>query len=466
MAKSEVVFLLSSSFLSGLILASFGLSLWWVFFLWLAGVGIVTFSSFEISRRMLLVCLLAGVLGVFYYHLFAVFKENREILPRGDEEFLAVVSGEPRLSEKSQVIAITLVPPYRGSLDIITQPLAEFRHGEELRIKGVVRESAWPERSRVIFPSVEPTGRIVWSLKSSALDLKQKFISSFKKLFSADQAALIGGLTFGVRADFSDEFKEAMRRSGTIHLVALSGYNISILILAVERLLRSRFSKRFFFVLATCCIGLFVLMVGAEASIVRAAIMGWLVLLASVVGRLHSFWYAVVYAALGMSLWNPSLPGSDLGFQLSFLSLLGIILLQPILMYWLGVQKEDTSFFRWKENLSTTIAAQLGVLPILLMNFTTFSLIGVVSNVFILWLVPFVMALGFLIAFLGLFQISLGIIVQPFLHILLSYILVIINISALFPILEIQWGIWHTLVYYGVLGWLVYAHSPYEKSST
>ncbi len=466
MAKSEVVFSLSSSFLLGLVLASFGLSFWWVLFSWLVGVGVVQFFSLGVSKKILFVFLLAGTLGVFYYHGFAVFRERYEIVPKGQQEFMAIVSGEPRLSEKSQVITIELLSPYRGSLDMITQPLVEFQHGEELRIKGVVKNNVWPVRNAIVFPSIEPTGRIIWSPKSSALDIKQRFISSFKKILSADEAALISGLTFGVRADFSAEFKEAMERSGTIHLVALSGYNISILILAIERLLRSRFSKRFFFILTTCCIGLFVLMVGAEASIVRAAIMGWLVLLATTIGRLHSFWYALVYAALGMSLWNPSLPGSDLGFQLSFLSLLGIVLLQPILAHWLGVQKKDISLFHWKDNLATTIAAQLGVLPILLMSFATFSLVGVVSNVLILWLIPSVMALGFLVAFLGLFQVSLGLIFQPFLHILLSYILMIINMSALFPTLEIQWGIWQTLIYYGVLGWFVYVYFPYEKSST
>ena len=107
----------------------------------------------------------------------------------------------------------------------------------------------------------------------------------------------MAGITLGERAEFSKEFKEAMSKSGTTHLVALSGYNITILVLAVAYVLNFFASRRLVFWLTLLIIIGFVAMTGAEASVVRAAIMGGIVLLAKRANRLYSFRNAIVIAA-------------------------------------------------------------------------------------------------------------------------------------------------------------------------
>jgi competence protein ComEC len=467
MAKNEIVFWAGAFLFSGICLASFSFSLWWVLLPFFVFLGWFKHPDVGINRQAVFLFLLAGLVGIFYYHTFAVAKESREILPKENQPFTATVIGEPKLLEKVQIISAKLGPPFRGEIDLLTTPLADFEYGEKIRVRGKTENNVWPARNNMVFPDIQKTGEVLsWSPRKIAIEFKKQLITNFKLLLNSNEAALLGGLTFGARGDFRESFKEAMKRSGTTHLVALSGYNISILIWAVERLLKSRLSRRTFFIVALCLVGLFVLAVGAEASITRAAIMGVLVLLATESGRLYSFRHAVLYAALGMSLFNPALPRFDLGFQLSFLSLLGIALLEPLIKDRIKLSQDRKSFLGWRENLSATLSAQLGVFPILIMSFGSFSLTSILANVLILWIVPFVMALGFIVAALGLIHFSLGLIIQPFLHIALSYMILIINLAAAIPSVQVPWVAWWTIAYYACLVWLVYTYSHHEKSKT
>ena len=108
-----------------------------------------------------------------------------------------------------------------------------------------------------------------------------------------------------------------MSQSGTTHLVALSGYNITVIAIAVSTLLSYFLRRRIVFWLSILTIIAFVLMTGAEASVVRAAIMGGIILLAKQIGRIHSMRNAIVFAALLMVLFNPKILRFDIGFQLS-----------------------------------------------------------------------------------------------------------------------------------------------------
>ncbi|MEK7187492.1 MAG: ComEC/Rec2 family competence protein [Patescibacteria group bacterium] len=403
-------------------------------------------------------------IGFFYYHAFAVFNERRELLPMGGS-FTVHVSGESVILDKSQIVPFELDQPYRGRIKVFTTPVAGFSYGESVKVSGKVQNNIWPEDNVVIFPQIEKLDEPRKSVRAIIIGFKEGWLHSFRKLLSANEAALLGGLTFGARGDFTSDFKEVMKRSGTTHLIALSGYNISILIWAVERMLRSRFSRRAFFVFAIFLVALFVIMVGGGSSVTRAAIMGILVLLAKESGRFYSFWNAALFAALGMSLFNPSLPGGDIGFQLSFLSLLGIVFLEPLFKKWFGVRKQHSSFY-WRESLGTTLAAQAGVFPILAIQFGVFSLTSVAANVLILWIVPSIMALGFLTAGLSMVHFSLAFLLQPFLHLTLTYMISVMNMAALLPLIALPQNIFLGVVYYGLLLWLILRNTSYEKTTS
>lgn len=249
----------------------------------------------------------------------------------------------------------------------------------------------------VLFPAAEVRARHkgFW-IKEKLIELKAGILKGFERALPPDNAALLGGITLGARSSFSPQLKNAMVDSGTVHIVAVSGYNISILAIAVGNIAMLFLARRFAIWLAIGLILLFVAMVGTEASVVRAAIMGIAGLVGEFSGRPKDQGYAIVLAAACMVAWDPNIIRTDLGFGLSFLSLLGVVYLAPALRS-LWRKTPDRGVLEWKENMDTTIGAQLGVLPILLGVFGKASLTSIAANVLIIPTVPVAMGIGFLL---------------------------------------------------------------------
>jgi competence protein ComEC len=257
-------------------------------------------------------------------------------------------------------------------------------------------------------------------------------VGIYRRNFSGDSGALLSGIMLGARADFSEEMKLAMQGSGTTHLVALSGYNIAVLMLAISYALGRFLKRNLTFWLTTIAIILFVLMVGAGASVTRAALMGFLALLSGRVGRAYDFRNAAILAAVLMVLYDPRVLRFDLGFGLSFAALLGITLISPALKKLFGWTKEN--FSEIKEQALTTFSAELAVMPLIVFNFSYFSIFGVLANILILWLVPLLMFLGFIFGLLALISEPLGFAISWLMQIILFYMLAVIKFFGKFSL--------------------------------
>ncbi|MDO8574515.1 MAG: ComEC/Rec2 family competence protein [bacterium] len=266
-------------------------------------------------------------------------------------------------------------------------------------------------------PKIEPEPS---RLEQKLVNFKENQINQFRINLPLNSAALLAGETFGERSDFTKELKEQMNRSGTTHIVALSGYNIAILVLAISTALGSFLSRRKTFIITAVVIILFVIMVGGGASIIRAAIMGFLILLAKELGRPYNLTNAIVLTAGIMVLINPTILTEDIGFQLSFLSLLGIVYLEPAIKKLLHL-KEGGGILGWRENATMTLSAQIAVAPILIYHFNQFSLTAIPANVLILEVVPLTMFFGFFLATLSSILPVLGFLVAKLVNILLLY---------------------------------------------
>ena len=170
-------------------------------------------------------------------------------------------------------------------------------------------------------------------------------------------------------------------------------------------------------------------MTGAEASVVRAAIMGLLLLLADKIGRVYDFKNAVTAAAVGMVLWNPKILAFDIGFQLSFAALLGIVYFRPYLVKWLKM-KEVSGFLNWRDHFLNTTSAQIAVLPLLIYHFSFFSPFGILANVLILEFIPITMTLGFFIGIFSIFSYHLAWLLSFPASVFLGYELLMIDLWA------------------------------------
>ena len=238
------------------------------------------------------------------------------------------------------------------------------------------------------------------SFKSVLYDLKKNLIQKLEKKIPEPQVSLLSGILFGENRPFNEEFEGYLRNSGTSHIVAASGYNVTILVLLINKIFRF-FNKRGRNILSLLTIWSFCVMSGASASIVRATIMGSLVLLASSFGRYQSIHRTFVIGIWLFIFFSPTII-YDVGFQLSIFATLGLIYLAPSIENFLkrkGHQQGD--FF--KEYMLTTMSCTLSTLPISISTFGAFSSIGLVANMLILPVLESTMlwgALGLLFTFI------------------------------------------------------------------
>lgn len=243
--------------------------------------------------------------------------------------------------------------------------------------------------------SSDRKGRII----SSLFVPKEKLEQALSSIIPEPEAGLAKGLLLGGNDYLSEDLQEKFTRIGLSHMVAVSGYNITLIAqgLLAAGLLFGLWRKHALWA-AFCGIVFFILMIGAPASALRAGIMAGVVFAALQAGRLARPTNALLLAAAFMIAFHPLLLRYDLGFQLSFLATFSIVLVMPFVDRFLPRQ-----FFGkgCVEIVLMTMAVELFVLPIILFSFHTFSPLVIIGN-FLVLIVPFAMALSFLSAVLFL----------------------------------------------------------------
>jgi competence protein ComEC len=285
------------------------------------------------------------------------------------------------------------------------------------------------------------------NIKYYLLKIRKKFNESVTKLLPSSEANLAQGLIMGERAVFDDQFKIYLQNSGTTHIIALSGYNITI-ILGIFIIFRKYFSKLVNFMIPVIFVVIFIIMTGASASIVRAGIMGLMPLLARYLGRSSQSLIAIVLSATLMVAINPLILLYDIGFQLSFAAIVGVVYLAPKIKFGNALPGSLRSIF------TETIAAQIATLPIIVYYFGSVSLVSPLANLAILWLVPTAMFLSFLTGIMGLVSGFFGSIVALPTAAILASINYLIEVFGSLPYaaraLEIKSPIW-ILIYYLII---------------
>ncbi|MFH1246401.1 MAG: ComEC/Rec2 family competence protein [Candidatus Liptonbacteria bacterium] len=432
MAKTDITLRATTFFLTGILLASYIQNIYELLIPTVLGVFLFWFLR-KPAIAMVAVSALPFIIGSIYYFAY-IFRQNSRInIPYGQKisSSAVVLKDAAKNSYGSINYIVQLPPPLCCEVAVSTSMELYPVYGDVISFEGTasrpetVYELPIVSMSKITITS-HGSGN---AIKRCLLNVKRKFIFGLSLSLPPREAALAAGLTVGERAEFSREDKRAMALSGTTHLVALSGYNIAILAEAIRLTLKGRLRKRLVFFITISIIILFVVAVGGEPSIVRAAIMGGLALLAGELGRENSIAIAILFSAFLMGLQDPRIVRWDIGFQLSFMSLLGIVYLAPSITRAIRFNTSN-SFLGWKESLVMSASAQIMVLPFSLGIFGSASLSGILANVALTTFIPITMLLVFISGALGMVSSAFSTIAAWFTEPFLAYELWVIHFFA------------------------------------
>ena len=360
--------------------------------------------------------------------------------------YQGVVVREPDERERSTHL---YVKTEEGLLLVTTDRFSEVSYGDKLEITGTLskpesfetdlgRTFNYPGYLRakgisyvVSFADIKKIEKDVGNPVLSYLLLaKHSFMEVIESTLVEPQAGLSEGLLLGVKRALGEDLEMAFRKTGIIHIVVLSGYNIMLVVAFIMYVFSFFLPLRGRLVFGVIAIAAFACIVGLSATVVRASIMATLLLVARATGRTYAVLRALMITGLVMTFFNPYLLAFDTGFQLSFVATLGLILVAPHLEKRLQFMPTTIGL---REFLTATLATQIFVMPILLYQIGEFSVVSVVVNLLVLPMVPLAMLLTCVTGIVGFFSTTIAIPFAFLAHVSLSYILWVAEFFAGLP---------------------------------
>lgn len=415
--------------------------------------------------RFVFICILFFVIGgLRFYWSVPSFEADKLIYYNGHTvDMVGRVSQEVMIKENNTQAVVSVVTvgakKVTGKVLLFLPPYADLKFGDRVRTNcqlkkpigsdsfinydkylardGIRSQCNWPKLEKLPY---DPS----WLEKViiKFYNFKSQIQTQVDKLWVEPESTLMAGLLYGARSGFSPEVNNDFSRVGITHIVAISGYNISVVAsILIGLLLAVGLKRRRAFWLAILGIGLFVLFTGASASVVRAGVMGVIVLLAGQLGRLSRIGNVLVFTAAVMLLFNPFVLVWDAGFQLSFLSTVGLIYLSPILTGYFKLDHKNIFIKSLLESLITTISAIIVTLPLILFQFGRLSLVAPLANLLIVWSVPYLMLVGFGAIILSVVFFPLGQLVVWVAYLGLKYVIIMAHYLASWPLASVNFSV-------------------------
>lgn len=459
-----------------------------IFIYVLLAFGLLFFIWSLFSKKHFFLILLAG----FFFVSFMLGLLRFQIADQnhGDVSFQqfigkavvvgGIITDEPDIREQSVKLTIA-VSMLNGrnikiptSVLVTTSNLNEFSYGDAVTIMGTLKTPdnfltntgkefdyiSYLGKDNIYFTMGNARVFIVshdngsWVMRGLFM-VKESFLRHIESVLPKPESSLLGGLLLGTKQSLGEELRQDFVTTGTIHIVALSGYNVTIVAVALMRFFRLFLSQTISIWFGIIGIILFCLLSGGSSTAVRASVMAILALIARATGRTYDLGRALFIALFIMLLFNPKLLVFDISFQLSFLATMGLIYIAPILA-------PKLLFIKYKglrEIASATISAQIAVLPFILYKMGTLSLIALPINLIILPFVPLTMLVGFIAGGLAFVSHLLALPVAIGAYGLLHGMLFLIVQSANIPYASLsitQMPILLVIGIYAIILWWVY----------
>ena len=492
------------------------LGIFWFIGLWLASVTAVNptwlltggllslIAAFLLRRRrntaVILVCVgIAGIAGFRYHTALPTIDESHIAYYNNTDDITltGLVREEPEITDRSinlrlDVASVTLSDgrtyPVNGLVQVRTWRYPEIKYGMKLELYGRLETPpadgdfnyrAYLERQNIYSLMSLPRVTVLAEgegspLYHTILTIKHRAQDSITQLLPSPQSALLSGILLGNDNEMPPDLADNFRNTGMTHIIAISGFNIAILIAILMGLTGSWLPQRPAVIVSIAGIVFYTIMVGADASVVRAAVMGSVYLIAARwMGRPNFAFASLFLAGWLMTLLRPFTLW-DVGFQLSFTATLGLMLYADGLTQWTRRQLlrvADRQTVRQimaviSEAVLITLAAQVLTLPLILGYFRQLSLISLPANALILPAQPGVMIWGGLATIVGMISPALAQPVAWIAWLFLTYTISLVRMFARVPGAAVPVAVSWTAVIFiylfiGAVTWLIM--QPPEK---
>ncbi|MFC1751123.1 ComEC/Rec2 family competence protein [Pseudomonadota bacterium] len=401
------------------------------------------YVSFTVSTVLILVCLL--LLFIFRKFAFIVliaallgYSRILFTLPDFESTHIAVLSetqaqlkveaviiGEPENRNNAQYITLEAQKLLTDAADIEIHgkilgkfnKFPIFEYGDHLFVSGFFSQ---PENiedfsykdflakdniySVVYFPYTKKISGSSTDSWAMLFSLKAWIQQKIDSIFPEPSASLVAGVLLGFRRGIPEQVMQDFNISGLTHILAISGYNITLIITVLGLLFKS-FPRRTRIFMTIITITAFAFITGLSASVVRASIMGGLTVTALHFGKRSTAMNSLFLSGCIMVALNPFILMSDISFQLSFMSTFGLLALLPL---WEKPLEKLPAIIR--ENLMVTLAAQVFTTPLVLYYFGRFSLVAPFANILFLPLIPLLMFFSFIAIILSMIFFPLALI--------------------------------------------------------
>ena len=414
--------------------------------------------------RFVIICLLLFIFGVGRY--FLAFPLQTQNITSAPQEIEGYISAEPDV--RLDGVRYIVKNEEKGKIYFKSALYPRYEYGDKLKLKCKLERPEPSDDFRYdmylarygVFqicqsPKVEKIGDGEGNkILAGIFSLKQVVASRISKLWHEPNASFMAGLLYGYRGGLGN-LNELFSRTGVTHIVAISGYNITIIAtILIAIFVNLHIPRKKAFWLITIGIILFVLFAGASASVVRAGIMGIIVLLAKQMGRTSQVGNVLVLTAVVMALQNPLVLIWDAGFQLSFISTCGLVYLTPLIRDWFVRVPEVMGI---RESLISTLSAIIATLPLILFQFGRLSIVAPIVNILILWIIPTIMMFGFFAVIVSFVLFPLGEVIAWIAWVGLKYITVVVEFFAKLNWAAVDlmipwWGM--VVLYLGLFYWI------------
>jgi competence protein ComEC len=421
--------------------------------------------------RLQIFLLLMLLLGIFWNGLLEPDLGHDHIAGFNGQKttFQAIVSEEPDSRLDKQKLTVKPIE-YEGKVLLNTSLYPEYSYGDLLEVSCKLQTPEPIENFKYDKYLAKSGVYSVCYLPKIVLmnggygNYVFKKVFQFKKFVekkinqsvSEPQASLTSGILIGSRQGIPRDLLDKFNITGITHIIAISGYNITIIVVLLMNLGKHFYinRKRMIWIVVSGLV-FFVILTGMSASVVRAAIMGAIVVFASHVGRRGNVRNVLMLSAVVMVMFNPKILIWDAGFQLSFVSTIGLVYLTPVLEKYLKWLPDKLAI---RENLTCTMSAIIMTLPLILFQFHRLSIVAPIVNLIVLPTIPIAMFVGFVMFIASMLHPFLGQIVGWIAWLLLGYAIWVVEIFSSFSFASVEIKIsWFVMVLmYGVLLFVIF----------